>query len=59
MTERILAHSLSSMLVQKIIPPDLLNVISSDKFFLEELLCQYPRVFNGGANGQVVFLKHT
>ena len=38
---------------------DLNIVIFGDQFIMEKLLCKYTRVFNGGANGQVVLFKHT
>ena len=34
-------------------------IIFGDQFIMEKLLRKHSRVFNGGANGQVVFFKDT
>ena len=46
------------MYCTKYVCSDLNTVIFGDQFIMEKLLCKYLRVFNGGANGQVVLFKH-
>ena len=47
------------VLYSNYVHPYLEIVIFGDQFIMEEPLRQYPRVFNGGTNGQVVLFKHT